>query len=181
MPRRYLWLVGLLVLGTSLPSATAGEEPADGDCDSTGRVVCAGADAGGSVTCVWVTPTSVACDWARGILWSGFSPIGLPGEVEGQATGFLEVCLNQSCSLDETPRDLPFCSWLPALDCVDGQSATGSVGPIELAMGQCLKVTAGEALAVTARVLSQDLTIAQASFSNQGEGADQECLVDDGR
>jgi|GEM_PF-2945204 len=173
--------VGALVCGLFASALVAGEGPTDGVCDSTGRIVCAGADAGGNVVCVYATPTSVRCDWTRGIIWTGFSRVGLPGIVEGHAVGALEVCLDQSCTTDTNDRDLPACSWLPAMDCVDGQTAGGTVGPIELAMGQCLKVTASESIQVTARVINHDLTLSQVSYANHDQGAGQECLVDNGR
>jgi hypothetical protein len=181
MGRVLLSLAVTLVLGFSVPPATAGEEPQEGDCDETGRLVCAGAEAGGSVNCVWPTTTSVSCDWAHGILWSGFSPLLLPGDVEGSSLGQVEVCLDQSCSADGAPRLLAPCSWVPASQCVGSATSTGSIGPIELVMGQCLKVTASESLEVTARVINEGLTLASVTFANSGEGADQECLVDDGR
>lgn len=165
-----------LVLLTPLALA---EGPTDGDCDSTGRLVCVGANVGASVTCWMATPTQAKCSYTWGDIWTAFSPVGLPGEARGEVVTVIEACAD-ACAGSTTTA--PFACEFVGLEACDGGAGHADETPlVALQMGQCLHVTITQLITIEATVARGVATLATAGWRDQGEAAGAACLVDDGR
>jgi hypothetical protein len=177
---RPIFLTAVLLLSFLVPTS-AGEGPVDGDCDTTGLLVCAGANAGAVVECALVTPTSAACSWTHGDIWTAYSPTQLSGSVDVESEAIITTCLGGICSAPTEESASESCTWLPAMACDGDARSEGDAGPVTLAMGQCYRVTVTRTISVAARTPAQLKTLATTSWSDEAEGAGEVCLVDDGR
>lgn len=175
-------LLALLVAApaTALPVARPEEGPTDGACDDTGYLVCAGANAGATVSCRFVTPTSAACSWTSGHVWTAYSPVGLPGAALVETELEVESCVDSFCAVGVAPGGTE-CAWAPATSCDGGSGQGAESSPVTLAMGQCLKVTVTQRIMVYAESGLEGRALAAVAWTDVGEGAGAVCLVDDGR
>jgi hypothetical protein len=177
--RRSILLIPLLLSFLSVPVAAEG--PTDGTCDAIGVLVCAGANAGANAWCS-ITPAGVAsCGWTRGAIWTAYSPVGLPGDAAVETTWTLTTCVNSSCAPADGGSDADACSWVGILSCDGEDGGSGSVGPIQLVLGECFKVLVEETIHVEARVATGGPTMATAAWTDAGDAGGQVCFVDDGR
>lgn len=168
----------LIVLLLLTPLALA-EGPTDGDCDDTGKLVCAGANVGARVECRMETPTAAKCAYTWGDVWTAYSPVGLPGEASGAVVTQVEACADV-CVGSETTT--PFSCSFVGLEACDGGAGHEDETPlVALAMGQCLRVTVTQAIHIEAEVVRGVTTLATTGWRDAGEGAGAVCLVDDGR
>lgn len=180
MSRTVLLLVAAsLALALPAPPAAA-EGPVDERCDSSGLLVCAGANAGASVACAITAEGVASCSWTRGFVWNAYSPVGLPGSSTTATSGAVETCVAGSCS-ETTDDDASSCAWVAPTGCEGDGLEAGAVGPFALAMGECLLVTVTEAISVEASAEAAGSEVAAASWGDAGEGAGQVCRLDDGR
>ena len=168
----------LLSLVLLTPLALA-EGPTEEDCDDSGKLVCAGANVGASVRCWLATPTAAKCAYTWGDVWAAYSPVGLPGEARGTLVTTIEACADV-CAGSQTTA--PFaCDFVGLAACDGGAGHADETPLVALAMGQCLRVTFSQVLAIEAEVVRGVGTLARASWQDAGEAAGAVCLVDDGR
>ncbi|MHB8605624.1 MAG: hypothetical protein ACYDCK_10260 [Thermoplasmatota archaeon] len=171
----------LLFLAPAALGASGREGPTQGACDATGYFVCAGADAGAQATCVLDSPTSAACSWSYGYIWSGSSPLALPGEAKATTTATWQICRNAACVSIPLEYGNATCAWNPFMPCVENSSQSGSLAGYRLALGDCRTVTVTDTIAVHAAVPRATPALASADWSTGARGAGEVCLVDNGR
>lgn len=168
----------LIALVLLTPLALA-EGPTDGDCDDTGKLVCAGANVGARVECWMATPTAAKCAYTWGDVWTAYSPVGLPGEARGQVVTQFEACADV-CAGSQTTT--PFSCEFVGLEACDGGAGHEDETPlVALAMGQCLRVTVTQVIDVEASVARGVATLAETSWRDANAASGAVCLVDDGR
>ena len=175
---RAVVLAAVMLLAT-FPSARA-ESPTDGTCDGTGLLVCAGANAGGHVACDITAAGVATCAWTRGNIWTAFSQT-LPGSADVTSGGTVQVCVDQACTTTVSSYPAESCAWLPASTCDGANTDAGTVGPVQLQLGQTLRVVVASVVHVEARAHAGDVEFARVVFDNAGEGAGAVSFVDDGR
>ena len=169
-------LLPLALLIAFVPPVAA-EGPVDGTCDASGLLVCAGAN----VDCSFLGPQTVSCDWTYGHIWTAFSPIGLPGDATFVDAVTVEVCVPNAPCEASMINGAGGCSFAPGLSC-DGDLLGGdSTGPVDLIDGECVSVTVTVSISVDARVVNDDLPLADVSFTANGGDAGTECFYDNGR
>lgn len=173
-------VLAAFALALAIVPPAAAEEPTEGTCDDTGVLVCAGADAGANVTCA-IAGAVASCSWTRGNVWTAYSPVGLSGSATVAGAGTLRVCIDTACSTAALDPYAGACDWIAILECDGDFRDEGDVGPITLAMGQCLRVEVIETVHVDAWAPSFPTTLVEVAWDNHGEGAGAVCLVDDGR
>lgn len=176
-------LVAILAI---VPAAQAlpggGEGPVDGTCDESGYLLCVGANAGAQATCTWTTPTSVGCTYTRGDVWLAYSPIGLPGDATVRSGWTVETCLGGLCSITAHENPVETCAWVAGvLGCGGDGRNDGSLPAVELAMGQCYRVTVTSWVEADGRAVVGPSVLSSVSYQDDGEGGAQLCRVDDGR
>lgn len=158
-----------------------GETPTEGDCDDTGRLVCAGMDLGADVPCT-VTPAGFAtCTWSYGWLTTAYSPLALHGEESHEVVATVNVCAAAAPCETTTQEHASTCAWLPAGSCDDGAPYAPQTVSAQLVYGQCLAVLVDLAGTIEARAGDAMVELATVAFSTTGEGAGRTCYDDDGR
>lgn len=172
-------LVLLLATVLVLPFAAA-ESPQHGACDSTGRLVCAGADVGASVQCTASATGFASCAWTAGWLTQGSSPLQLPGHESHVVRIDATVCGPSGC-VDLRTDGGSSCSWLPAMSCTDDHAEPPGSATAQLALGQCLTVHVDMVVDIVASASAGSVSVATASYHGTGGGAGAACFDDNGR
>lgn len=169
----------LVVLVLLTPLALADEGPVQGDCDDTGKLVCAGAEVGADARCFMVNATFAKCAYTYGNVWTAFSPVGLPGNASGAVHTLVESCV-VLCAAGAAESSFG-CDFLGVVSCDGGEGFSFETAPVELALGQCLRVSVTQRIDIEATVVRGVAQVARAEWTHHGVGAGAVCLVDDGR
>jgi hypothetical protein len=169
-------LVALSPTAAALPLPTD-EGPTHGACDSTGLLVCAGADTGASVQCsIAFSGGDAGCQWSYGFLTTAYSPVGLPGSATEVYHATVRACSSLHGCVDAPWSSGDACSFTGPVACTHGVSGDPGQQAFTLALGECVTVTV-----LTEVWVNATATLASVAFHNAGSGAGAACYVDDGR
>ncbi len=173
-------LLALALMVLSLPAAGA-ESPTSGACDSTGVLVCVGADVGASVACGLDATGLATCSWTYGWVTTGYSPAQLPGHENDTVTTLVRICPGNGPCQDATTVATHGCAWTPVAGCDHSSSPPGGSTTAQLALGECLTVEVQMSVDVAGVVVEGGPALAHAAFHNAGGNGGAVCRVDDGR
>lgn len=175
-------LVLLLVPTAGAIFVPSGEVPGHGACDASGRLVCAGVDVGGTVTCATDAAGLAACTYRYGFLTIGYSPLGLPGSEQESERATLRTCSSfHGCTDAPFPEVHAACAWIAASSCGRSLGSEPATTSAQLALGDCLTVTVMMDADIGALVPDEAAPLATASYHNAGDAAGETCFVDNGR
>jgi hypothetical protein len=174
----------VMILPFAAVPAAAGENPHNVRCERVGvvNVVCAGADGGGAVGCMNVTPAEVSCEFTLSWNLRGYSPAAIPGDAAFSWEYAVVACFdNVVCLTDTSGGGSASCSWVvPLADCRESDRLEGTRS-YALALGQCVVLSLWVQVETVASIPLGTEPLYEAEVAQLGEGAGAGCHLDDGR
>ena len=175
-PLALVLLVALSPTAAALP-LPVDESPTHGACDSTGLVVCAGADVGANVQCTAsLAGDAGSCSWTYGFLTTEYSPLGLPGSGAEAYHATVRACSSvHGCA--QTPWSAEAsCTFVGVTACTHDTAGAPGEQAFTLVLGECMTITV-----LLDAWVNATTPLGSVAFHNAGEAAGAVCYVDNGR